>query len=293
MRSRPSRGPAGRCCRGARRPGLAKPPPYGRTRRRRRSPARRPGRGRSSRPSGRRRCRSGRRRRSIASSTKRRHLGQAGVVVELAAVAARPSRGARRAGWVGTSRAGSVVVGDPVGVEPGVQFQAAAVRLADGDAQRVPAGVPALVAGQALRPRLVRRGPQRVGGRPHLEDHGVQAALDGRVEVGRAVRAAARRRSVPAREGQSMLATVASHMPRISRRRRAGRRRGRRRPGGRRRPSPGWRGGRQRGSGSRGREESSGDASAMCVPPAASGAVGTGPSEPDRCRTLGNRRAGA
>ena len=67
--------------------------------------------------------------------------------------------------------------------------------LRDGRAQRVPAGVLALDAGQVLRPRLVRRGPQRVGGGPDLEEHRVEPAVDRDVEVGEQFGRAARPRS--------------------------------------------------------------------------------------------------
>ncbi len=143
-------------------------------------------------------------------------LGQPRVVVELAAVRHHPVL--VLAGGVGRRQLAEVgVVGDAVRVEPGVQLQTAGVGLLDGRAQRVPAGVLALGAGEDLRPRLVRRGPQGVGGGPYLEDHGVQAGLLRRVEVGDQLGALLLRGQarlggpVPVRHGRD---PHAAHLPR-------------------------------------------------------------------------------
>ena len=111
-------------------------------------------------------------------------LRDARVVVELAAVGDGPLgvelrrvRG-REAGDVGRE-----VHGDPVGVEPGVELEVAAVGLGDREGQRVVAGVAALGAGEVLRPRLQGRRPERVGGRANLHDDGVVALRDGQVVV--------------------------------------------------------------------------------------------------------------
>lgn len=109
-------------------------------------------------------------------------LGQPGVVVELPAVAHDPV-GVPAGGVRGGEPRQVGVVRDTVRVEPGVQLQAARMGLPHRGAQRVPAWVLALDAGQVLGPRLVRRGPQRVGHGAHLEDHGVEAETYGGVEM--------------------------------------------------------------------------------------------------------------
>ncbi|MGX1245827.1 hypothetical protein RKD46_006931 [Streptomyces pseudovenezuelae] len=115
-------------------------------------------------------------------------LGQSGVVVELPAVRHHPVR--VLSGRVGGDEPGRIrVARDPVRVEPGVQLQSPPVRLGDGGAERVPARVPALRPGEVLRPGLVRRGPQGVGGGPYLEHHRVQAVRRRPVEVGDQLRA--------------------------------------------------------------------------------------------------------
>ena len=75
----------------------------------------------------------------------------------------------RRIGRRGRRRARAIRV------EPGVQFEPARMGLGDPARQRVPAGIGALGASQVLGPRFQRRGVDRVGARPHLQDHGVEA----------------------------------------------------------------------------------------------------------------------
>jgi hypothetical protein len=63
-----------------------------------------------------------------------------------------------------------------VRIEPGMQLQPAFVRLIHRELERI---VPRIgrsphPSRQVLRPRLVRRCVESVGGRPHLEDHGVE-----------------------------------------------------------------------------------------------------------------------
>ena len=64
----------------------------------------------------------------------------------------------------------------PEWVEPGVQFNAAAVSLLNGESQRIIPRIDAR-AGKPLAPRFQRRAVQGVGIRAHLEKHGVQLQL--------------------------------------------------------------------------------------------------------------------
>ena len=82
-------------------------------------------------------------------------------------------------------RLGRRVTG-PVRVEPGVQFQAARMRLRHPEGQRVIHGQwrLALLSGQVFRPRLQLRRVNRVGAGPHLQHNRVQIQGLGAVEDG-------------------------------------------------------------------------------------------------------------
>ncbi len=108
-------------------------------------------------------------------------LGQARVEVELAAVGPDPL-GMHARGMLGHEPGRVGLHRDAVRVEPRVQLEVAPVRLVDDEGERVVARVAALHAREVLRPRLERAGPERVGGRPHLHEHRIQAELLGDVE---------------------------------------------------------------------------------------------------------------
>ncbi|KGC52790.1 hypothetical protein DO65_4945 [Burkholderia pseudomallei] len=107
--------------------------------------------------------------------------GHAGVVIQLAAVADHPVRmRARR--MRGDERVEPVVHRDAVRIEPCVQLEIAPMRFGDGERERIVAGIAALRARQIFRPRLERRRPECVRGRPNLQDHRVAVHPDRVVE---------------------------------------------------------------------------------------------------------------
>ena len=71
-----------------------------------------------------------------------------------------------------------------IGIEPRVQLEPALVRLCHRELQRIPHRPrrDALASGQILRPRLDVGLVQRIGRRPHLEDHRVQPARLGPIQ---------------------------------------------------------------------------------------------------------------
>ena len=109
------------------------------------------------------------------------YLRQARVEPQRAAVAVYPVRVQPRLAARGELLAVGLRAG-AVGIEPGVEFQPAFVRLGDEEGQRVIAGVAALVAGEVLRPGLVRGAVERVGRGTDLDVDGVEVQLLGHVE---------------------------------------------------------------------------------------------------------------
>ena len=74
----------------------------------------------------------------------------------------------------------------PVGIEPGVQLEAARVGRLDPELERVVERFRrfALFAGEVVRPRFQRAGVEGVCLRPHLEDDGVEVVIGQQVEQG-------------------------------------------------------------------------------------------------------------